>query len=115
MRKTTSLTTLVAAAFLPACSSMSAYESTAVELSSPERVASFYGFSKTWKPRGKDADYVLSDDEQVRLEFFLSSCISELTARFSPPPGTLLRAIQILECMNARDWDLVVEELIGTR
>jgi hypothetical protein len=65
---------------------------------------------KTWKPLGRDRSYILSDWDNQRRDFFLGSCVSELTARFSPPPGEVLRAAQIVECMATRDWHLVVDD-----
>jgi hypothetical protein len=64
---------------------------------------------------GRDHTYALSDDDILRREFLVGSCISELTARFVPAPGPALRAVQLLDCMEARGWHLVVEDVIRTR
>jgi hypothetical protein len=98
-----------------ACSSVPPYEATAMALSGTEYSASFYGFSKAWKPIGRDRTYALSDDDILRREFLVGSCVSELTARFVPPPGPALRAIQLLDCMEARGWHLIVEDVIATQ
>ena len=84
-------------------------------LSGIEYPASFYGFSKAWKPLSRDRAYALSDDDILRREFLVGSCVSELTARFVPAPGPALRAVQLLECMEARGWHLVVEDVIAAQ
>jgi hypothetical protein len=97
---------------LPACSAPSPYDATAVALARAERPTAFYGLAKDWKPLGKGYSYEISEEESVREQFFLHSCISELTARFDPAPGPALRAVQLSECMQARGWHLALEELI---
>jgi hypothetical protein len=105
-----SIVGLLAAALLAACSPMSPYESTATELALREQAAPFVGFSKAWAPLGTDSLESLSVDDAIRGRFWLDSCVSELAARFTPAPGTTVRALQIAECMEARGWHLVVRE-----
>lgn len=114
MRSRNLVLSLVAAALLPACNETSRYDATAAELTRAEYPTAFYGFAKAWKPLGKGYAYALSKDERVRAQFFLDSCISELTARFASAPGPAVRAVQIGECMEARGWHLALEELIAT-
>jgi hypothetical protein len=101
---------LFAAALLSGCSPGSPYESTATELSQTEHAAPRVAFSKTWKPVSRDLSAALSEDENVRGKFWLDSCVSELSARFTPAPGETVRALQIAECMSVRGWHLVVSE-----
>jgi hypothetical protein len=104
---------LVAAGLLTACSSPSDYAATAMKLAGTEHPAPTYGLSKAWKPLGKSHAYTPSDQENVRMQFFLDSCVSELTARFKPTPSRAVQAVQIGECMQARGWHLVLEERIA--
>jgi hypothetical protein len=104
---------LIAAGLLAACGVTSRYEETGLRLSRTEHLAALYGIAKAWRPLGRGYAYALSDQENARARFFLDSCVSELTARFRPAPGPALRAVQIGECMQARGWHLVVEELVA--
>ena len=101
---------LFVAALLAGCGPASPYESTATELSQTERAALRVGFSKTWKPVSRNFSAALSEGENARGRFWLASCVSELTARFTPAPRKTVRAVQIAECMAARGWHLVVRE-----
>jgi hypothetical protein len=102
----------VFAAGVPAaCSPMPArYEKTAAELVRTEHVATSVDFSKAWAPLGRDFWEPLSEEDEIRLGFWLDSCVSELTARFTPAPDAPVRAVQIAECMAARGWHLTVRE-----
>ena len=57
-----------------------------------------------------DLSAALSDEEDMRGRFWLSACVNELAARFTPAPESAVRALQIAECMQARGWHLVVRE-----
>ena len=107
--------TLVAAV-LQGCSAISAYESTAAELSGIEYTGVIDGFEKLWKPLGKDGAYSLSQEEAVRGGSDLDSCISSLSERFVVPhrsvPSRELRVVQLLDCMQSRGWHLVVTEVL---
>ena len=103
-----SVTAGFAGVLLGACSRPPAYELTAIELSTTERVTPEVAFVKAWKPIGKSFADALSDEEQARGEFWLASCVSELTARFLPAPRDAVRALQLTECMQARSWHLAV-------
>jgi hypothetical protein len=105
-----SLGGLLAAALVAACSPLPPYESTAAELARSGRAASSVEFSTEWKPMSRNLSEALSDDENVRGRFWLNSCVSELSARFTPAPRGAVRALQIAECMEARGWHLVVRE-----
>jgi hypothetical protein len=91
-------------ALLPACSRLPAYEATAAALTAAGR------FSTEWKPMTRELSAVLTDEEDLRGKFWLSSCVNELAARFTPAPENAVRALQIAECMQARGWHLVVVE-----
>ena len=101
---------LLAAASFAACSPLPPYESTAAELIRTEHVTSTFSFAKAWAPLGRGSDKSLSETDKIRVKFWLDSCVSELAARFAPPPGAAVRALQIGECMEARGWHLVVRE-----
>jgi len=105
-----SLGGLLAAALVAACSPPPPYESTAAELVRTGRAASSVEFSTEWKPLRRNLSEALSDEESVQGKFWLSSCVSELAARFTPAPKGAVRALQIAECMEARGWHLVVRE-----
>jgi hypothetical protein len=108
-------TALLAAGVPAACSPMPApYEATAAALVRTEHVAASAGFSKAWAPLGRNFSEPLSEDDEIRLRFWLDSCVSELTARFTPAPGATVRALQIAECMGARGWHLAVRETSTT-
>jgi hypothetical protein len=106
---------LLAAGSLAACSPLPPYESTAAELTRIEYVDAAVGFSKAWKPEGRRSSEPLSKEDEIRGEFWLDSCLSELSARFTPAPATAVRALQIAECMQARGWHLVVREFNAAR
>jgi hypothetical protein len=97
----------LAVALLGACSEPSAYEATAIELAATERVGAV-AFAKAWKPVGTSIADALSDEDRVRGEFWLASCVNELAARFVPAPRDAVRALQITECMQARGWRLAI-------
>jgi len=99
------------AALVAACSPLPPYESTAAALAG--RHAPSARFATEWKPVSRDLSAPLSADESVRGDFWLRSCVSELTARFTPAPEGAVRALQIAECMEARGWHLVVRESAG--
>jgi hypothetical protein len=61
-------------------------------------------------PVGRSSSESLSEEEEMRGQFWLESCLSELGARFAPAPTPAVRALQIGECMQARGWRLVVRE-----
>lgn len=101
---------LLAAALVAACSPLPPYEATAAELARTGRGVSRVEFSTEWKPLLKAFSEALSDEENARGRFWLSSCVNELGARFTPAPKGAVRALQIAECMEARGWHLVVRE-----
>jgi hypothetical protein len=103
----------LAAALVAACSPLPPYESTAADLVRAGRGTSLVEFSTEWKPLTKGFSEALSDEENVRGRFWLSSCVNELDARFTPAPNGTVRALQIAECMAARGWHLVVREAPG--
>jgi hypothetical protein len=102
---------LAAAGALSACGATTRYGTTALELSGAASPAPADRLASAWKPLDRGYSYALSDEERVRARFFLDSCVSELTARFEPPPSRAIRAAQISDCMRARGWHLVVEEV----
>ncbi|HVY63424.1 MAG TPA: hypothetical protein VHH11_01230 [Gammaproteobacteria bacterium] len=93
---------------LAGCSQPSAYESTANELSTTERGTPGMELAKAWKPIGRSFTDALSGEDQARREFWLSACISELTARYVPAPRDAVRALQLADCMQARGWRLAI-------
>ena len=105
-----SLGGLLAAALVAACSPLPPYESTVAELARTGRGASSFEFSTEWRPKSRNFSAALSDEDNVRGDFWLRSCVSELGARFTPAPNGAVRALQIAECMEARGWHLVVRE-----
>jgi len=93
---------------------MSPYESTAAELALEEHVP-LVDFVKAWAPLGASSAASLSADDEARRRFWLDACVDELGGRFVPAPGSVVRALQIGECMQARGWHLVVQEAAGDR
>jgi hypothetical protein len=104
------MTELLAASVLAACSSASPYAATAAKLTRTEHIAPGVDFVKEWQPARRPFPESLSADDEIRGKFWLDSCISELTARFVPPPANTVRALQIAECMGAHGWHLAVRE-----
>jgi hypothetical protein len=100
---------LLAAGVLAACSPLSPYQSTAAKLEQMELVRPSVTFIKEWQPVRRTVAESPAD-ESARGRFWLDSCVSELSARFTPAPGSAARAAQIAECMQARGWHLVVRE-----
>ena len=74
-----------------------------------ERTASGVRFVKEWQTVRSSADDQRPHDD-YGSEFWLGSCVSELTARFTPAPADPVRAAQIAECMQARGSRLAVRE-----
>jgi len=100
---------LLAAGVLAACSPLSPYQSTAAKLAQTEHALPAVTFVKEWQP-ARETFAESPADARARGRFWLDSCVSELSARFTPAPGSAARAAQIAECMDARGWHLVVRE-----
>jgi len=101
---------LLMAGVLAACSPVSPYKSTAAELGRTEHFLS-NGSSTAWTPLDWDTPgSSLSEDDELRREFWLDSCANELSARFVPAPRPAVRAVQIAECMYVRGWHLDVRD-----
>ena len=102
------------ATLITSCAIHESYDATAEKMVGREMPSNSYGFSKLWKPDGKDSSHVLTEEEGAIGGEALSGCIDQLTVKYEPPPGEILRAIQILECMKDKGWQLLAEEFIST-
>jgi hypothetical protein len=119
MRHVRLIAALSIGAMLSACASPNPYASTAAALSGVEYSGVNNGFSKLWKPTGRNAAYTLSEEESQRGGNDLTVCVDDLSQKFDAPqgraPGRELRTVQLIDCMASKGWHMVVEELVVTQ
>ena len=103
---------LIGVFVLVGCSSQSNYGSSSREMLSTEYLKPNLGLVKSWKPLGKNHEYVPSEYEKEQIALSLEFCIEYLSSKYPKPPKEPVRVIQIVECMKTKGWGFEIEEVL---
>jgi len=70
-------------------------------------------YTMKWKRRERSADHTLSSEEIDKLHSDIDACASELSRDVLDLPPEIVRAVQVIKCMDSRGWYVAVD--VGCR
>ena len=86
------------------------YRSTSEALQKSDSTSSYSGYDYFWvQVAGAD------DPKDMSGQDSLDACIKSLSGKFPQPPSSVVRAVQIADCMNGHGWEFKALEYIIVR